>query len=74
MSVYGEEMFKFEMMQYNQGTVGQKFDNVNNCDMDIKLNMGRARIVFVNKFVKSLTVSVCGLMHCHWSSFHLSYL
>ncbi|KAK3690734.1 hypothetical protein RRG08_061173 [Elysia crispata] len=54
-SVYGEEMFKFEMMQYNQGTVGQKFDNVNNCDMDIKLNMGRARIVFVNKFVKSLT-------------------
>ena len=65
MSVYGEEMLKFELLQYNEGTFGRNFDNANNCDLEVKLNMGRARIVFVNKFIKSLTVSpiVFGAAH-----------
>ncbi|CAL1529955.1 unnamed protein product, partial [Lymnaea stagnalis] len=53
-SVSGTEMLKFEMIQYNNGTKGSNFDNINCYDMDIFLQLGRARIVFVNKFILSL--------------------
>ncbi|XP_059141648.1 intermembrane lipid transfer protein VPS13A-like [Physella acuta] len=53
-SVSGEEMFKFEMVQYNHGTAGHRFDNISAIDMDIFLQLGKAQLVFVNKFVLSL--------------------
>ncbi|XP_055872705.1 intermembrane lipid transfer protein VPS13C-like isoform X9 [Biomphalaria glabrata] len=53
-SVTGGDMLKFEMIQFQNGTEGYKFGDVQNIDLDIYVQLGRARIVFVNKFILSL--------------------
>ena len=58
LSVASSEVLRFDMVVYIDGTAGSKFDDVENLDMDISLTMGRARIVFVYKFILSLMVSI----------------
>ncbi|BFZ25790.1 hypothetical protein BsWGS_28827 [Bradybaena similaris] len=53
-SVHGTEMFKFKMTQFKDGTAGKRFEDINNVDIDVSLQLGRSHIVFVNKFVTSL--------------------
>nr|CAB3267621.1 vacuolar protein sorting-associated protein 13A-like [Phallusia mammillata] len=54
-SAVGDDILVLELTIYNEATQGpDKFADMNNVDTRIKLKLGSTRVVFLNKFVKSV--------------------
>lgn len=58
LAIEGSEVLKCDIVAYNNGTEGSKFLDMSCVDTSINVTMGCMRLVFLNKFVNDLLVSI----------------
>ena len=73
LAIEGSEVLKCDIIAYNNGTEGSKFLDMSCVDTSINVTMGCMRLVFLNKFVNDLLVSILKLQF-HWFFFFFHFM
>lgn len=58
MSVADKDVFGFHMVNYVSATEGDAYTDMEMVDTSVTLTVGCIQVIFVNKFVSSILVSV----------------
>lgn len=82
LSFGGDDVFTMDLTLHNEATAGQKYLDVHAFDIEVSLQTGCMKVVFLNKFVQDLLVGIVNvnmnmherfLMHhsilLHWCPF-----
>jgi len=59
LSFVGDNVFKLDLALHNDATEGQKYLDMRAFDIEVSLQTGCMKVVFVNKFVQNLLVCCC---------------
>ena len=55
-------MLKFDLTLFNDNTEGERYSDMSAVDIKVGVVLGQIRVVFVNKFVTDMLVSVLQLI------------
>jgi len=58
LSFGGDDVFTLDLALHNDGTQGKKYIDMHAFDVEVSLQTGCMRVVFLNKFVQNLLVSL----------------
>lgn len=58
MEIQGEAVLTLDLAIYNNATEGEKYADMSCMDTSVNVTLGCIRLVFVNKFVNDLLVSI----------------
>ncbi|WAR29642.1 VP13A-like protein [Mya arenaria] len=54
LEIEGTEMLTLNLAIFNNNTEGERYDDMNNVDMKVKVMIGKIKVTFLNKFVADL--------------------
>ena len=57
LAIEGSEVLTLNVCVFNGNTVGEKYEDMNNVDLQVKVGIGKIKVTFLNKFVADLLVS-----------------
>ena len=58
LSFGSDDVFKLDVSLYNDATQGQRYHDVHAFDIEVSLQTGCMKVVFLNKFVQNLLVRI----------------
>lgn len=70
MSIADKEVFDFRMVNHMDATEGDAYTDMHIVDTSVTLTVGCIQVIFLNKFVSSILVSVHLMHHCIHHSSH----
>jgi len=63
-----EQVFQMNVVVFNGATDGDDYCNMQAVDLQVVLSSGTMKVIFLNKFVSTVLVSIwCGLDTINWS-------